>query len=249
MLYGSKNAFTNNGTEGRALLINYHRKVVLHHHNFKAPVLDISFSPNGRFIAVTHESHIQIWKSPGFTLEYSPFVLVKELPGHYDVVTHLSWSPDSRFLLSSSKDMTTRLYPIETVEGFPGAVLSGHRDQVLGAWFSADMNSIYTVSKDGAAFTWAFDGKELKVELDQDSSLIPFAKKQKGDRGDRIYIQTWKSVAKNYFSQNHATVTAVAFHPESGLLSCGFSSGIFGIWDLADFTNIHTLRFILIFKI
>ena len=31
------------------------------------------------------------------------------------------------------------------------------------------------------------------------------------------------------------------FHAASNLLVVGFSSGIFGIWELPDFTNIHTL--------
>lgn len=34
--------------DGRSLLVNLHRKVVLHHFNFKQPVLDIKFSPNGK---------------------------------------------------------------------------------------------------------------------------------------------------------------------------------------------------------
>lgn len=223
---------------GKCLLINYHRKVVLHHHSFKGPVSDVKFSPNGKMIAVVIGSHIQLWKCPGFTLDYSPFILLRELPGHYDTITSLSWSPDSEFLLSSSKDMTARLYPI-VQKGFPGALLSGHRDEVLGAWFSKDMKSIFSVSKDGALFSWSFDREMLSVvqEKDEDRS-----KTRKGVKGQKIFIQTWKSLDKHYFEQNHAKVTSVSFHAESGLLSCGFSSGIFGIWELPDFINIHTLR-------
>ena len=35
-------------TDGRAVLVNLYKKVVLHHFNFKKPVYDIKYSPNGR---------------------------------------------------------------------------------------------------------------------------------------------------------------------------------------------------------
>ena len=238
-----------NCVDGRALLINYHRKIVLHRHHFKEPVNDLKFSPNGKWIVVSHHHHIQIWKCPGFTLDFSPFVLIKEIPGHYDEITHVSWSPDSRFLLTSSKDMTCRVYPLENVENFAGAVLSGHRDYVVGAWFSKDMNYIYTVSRDGAVFTWSCQDQEQPIQqlskMDQNEmnqKVSNLEKKLSSEKTEKLYIQTWKSVSKNYFYQNHATVTSVDFHLESGLLSCGFSSGVFGIWEMLDFINIHTLR-------
>lgn len=34
--------------DGRAILVNLYKKVVLHHFNFKKPVYDIKYSPNGR---------------------------------------------------------------------------------------------------------------------------------------------------------------------------------------------------------
>ena len=39
-------------SDGRALLVNLYRKVVLHHFNFKQPVYDIKYSPDGRLVAV-----------------------------------------------------------------------------------------------------------------------------------------------------------------------------------------------------
>lgn len=145
--------------------------------------------------------------------------------------------------------MTVRLFPIEYIEGFPGALLSGHRDQVMGSWFSSDMNQIYTVSKDGALFVWEFvvtPVSEASVIEEGNVSIMGGAKrvkqgyvKQNGKVN--LFIQNWKATAKHYFNQSHATVTSVAFHSASGLLSCGFSTGIFGIWELPEFTNIHTL--------
>ena len=51
--------------DGRALLINFERRCLLHHFNFKAPVHEIKFSPCGKYIAVTHGKQIHVWRTPG----------------------------------------------------------------------------------------------------------------------------------------------------------------------------------------
>ena len=45
-------------SDGRALLVNLYKKVVLHHFNFKQPVYDIKYSPNGRSVQ---------WQLPGWS--------------------------------------------------------------------------------------------------------------------------------------------------------------------------------------
>jgi periodic tryptophan protein 2 len=84
-------------TDGRALLNNFKRGVVLHHFNFKKPVRDLKFSPNGKFIAVTHGSHVQVWKTPNHLVrEFAPFELYRTYTGHHDDVLSIQWSADSQ---------------------------------------------------------------------------------------------------------------------------------------------------------
>ncbi|OAJ36787.1 hypothetical protein, variant [Batrachochytrium dendrobatidis JEL423] len=239
--------------DGRALLINFQRQVVLHHHNFKAAVYDLSFSPDGRFLAVTHENQIHIWKAPGFTLEFAPFVLHRVITGHYDLVTALSWSADSRFIISSSKDMTSRIHCMNAEEAFTGIVLTGHNDTVIGAWFSKSGKSIFTVGRDGTLFEWTRNSGSWKLSENGDDSATEdeieneetdgksVSKRQKSNSGKGVRVKHWKSSHRHYFNQNHAKIVSATFHAASGLLSVGFDSGIFGIWELPDFTNIHTL--------
>lgn len=86
-------------TDGRALLVNFRRGVVLHHFNFKKPVKAVEFSPNGSFIAVTHESHVQVWKTPNHLVrEFAPFILHRTYTGHHDEVLSIEWSPDSWYV-------------------------------------------------------------------------------------------------------------------------------------------------------
>ncbi|KDQ23439.1 hypothetical protein PLEOSDRAFT_1114438 [Pleurotus ostreatus PC15] len=208
--------------DGRALLVNFRRGVVLHHFNFHKPVKDVQFSPDGKHIAVTHGSHVQVWRTPNHLVrEFAPFVLHRTYTGHHDDVLSIQWSPDSQWFMTSSRDMTARLFTLNPVEGFRPKTFAGHRDVVLGAFFSADGRSVYTVSRDGAVFTWKA--------------------KQESDSEDDIANTRWGVHKRNYFRQPGTKVICATFHRASSLLVVGFSTGVFGLWELPEFSNIHTL--------
>jgi len=267
--------------DGRALLVNFSRQTVLHHFNFKAPVLDLQFSPDGKFIAAAHQSHIQVWRAPGFNREFAPFVKHRTYTGHHNDVTSISWSKDSKFFISTSKDLTVRIYSLDPILGFKPFTLAGHRSTVLGAWFSDDSKSIFSVSADGTLVNWRFRAIGLTLDNDQDdedeqlsiedydlpigeAAIITGKASSKLDlNGIHMNIskkvkpnsnlksnelqnnqekRRWTCVSRHYFNQNHAKVTSVAFHQVANLLVVGFSSGVFGIWELPNFTCIHTLR-------
>lgn len=233
--------------DGRCLLINFPRRTVLHHHHFKAPVKDIQFSPNGAYFAVTHEKHIHVWKTPGFHKDFAPFVLHRVYTGHYDDVVSVSWSPDSKFFLSTSKDLSVRVYSVDPTpfgteqdgnnmtnplehlltneRKWTPVTLNGHRETVVGAWFGPESDTIYSISRDGAVFIW----KLTEAPYNPDPSDPDYTKWK------------WRIYKKHFFNQNQTKVVSATFHRPSQMLIVGFSSGIFGIWELPDFTNIHTL--------
>ncbi|KAF7720662.1 hypothetical protein EC973_006667 [Apophysomyces ossiformis] len=221
--------------DGQALLINFPRRALLHRFHFKHKVKAIEFSPDGKHIAVTHGKQLQIWKAPGFNREFSPFVLRRTLTGHYDDLLSITWSPDSRFILTTSKDMTAHIYAINPDKDFVSPTLTGHRNDVMGAWFSDDMQNIYTISKDGALFQWryttlaAVKGEDSDEEMEVDGE---------NTRADKV---RWRIQAKHYFNQTGAKVKSCAFFSPSNLVVVGFSNGIFGLYEVPSFTNIHTL--------
>lgn len=168
--------------DGRALLVNLRRRVVLAEHHFKRPVRSLKFSPDGAVMAVTHGPHVQLWQAPPLITEHRPFHLLRTLTGHYDDVVSLDWSPCGRYLLTASKDSTMRVYCLVRSAGgrYTVPILTGHRSALVGAFFgrgSADGGvlgavgehlphlDIYSVSKDGSMFEWrcqraAFEGGE-----------------------------------------------------------------------------------------
>jgi periodic tryptophan protein 2 len=59
--------------EGRAILVNFARAVVLSHFNFKSKVSLIRWAPNGTKFAVATDRAVSIWATPPKHKEFSPF--------------------------------------------------------------------------------------------------------------------------------------------------------------------------------
>jgi periodic tryptophan protein 2 len=223
--------------DGQAILTNVPRRVSIYHFSFRAKVTALSFSPSGQHFAVGLGRKIEVWQVPSTPdtntdgeLEFAPFVRHHTHAGHFDDVRHIEWSSDSRFFLTASKDLTVRIWSLNPEDGFTPTVLSGHKQAVIGAWFSENQETIYTVSKDGAVFDWQYVKPINRIEGDEEM-------RDPDDDSD----MRWRIVQRHYFMQGSAHVRCAAFHPESNLLVAGFSDGIFGLYEMPDFNNIHKL--------
>lgn len=218
-------------TDGRAILVNFIRRTVLHHFNLKDVVHDLQFSPDGKYFAVAAARQVQVWRTPDQKedRQFAPFVRHQIYLGAFDGITSVTWSDDSRFFLASSKDLSTRIFSLQAEDSVATATLSGHREKVISSFFSEDQETIYTISKDGMLFVWKYisqndfvtEGQEEDSEMEDD-------------------IMMWRAVEKHHFNQD-AKVTCCTFHPTSNLLVVGFSSGIFGLYEMPDFNMIQTL--------
>ena len=126
--------------------MNFIRRNVIYHFNFKSAPTCLQFSPSGRFFAVGLGKQLQIWRTPTFDQarerEFAPFVKYRTYNGHYKDITSVCWSGDSRFLVTTGKDFTARVWSLDPVEGFTPTNLSGHRDTVVGAYFSSDQENV-----------------------------------------------------------------------------------------------------------
>jgi periodic tryptophan protein 2 len=222
--------------DGHAILTNVPRRISLYHFSFRSQVTALAFSPSGRHFAVGLGRKIEVWHVPSTPdtnadgeVEFAPFSRQFTSVKHFDDVRYIEWSSDSRFFLTASKDLTARIWSMDNEEGFTPTVLSGHKNGVVGAWFSKDQETIYTVSKDGAVFDWQYTARPLREGEDE--------MRDEDDDSD----MRWRIVNRHYFMQNNATVRCAAFHAESSLLVAGFSNGIFGLYEMPDFNMIHTL--------
>jgi len=159
--------------------------------------------------------------------------------------------------------MSARIYSLHPVDGFVPITLMGHRGSIIRSFFAAN-DEIYTVSQDAALFVWKWQARE---ELDSSVLALTAAGAGAGaggkahsalasrkrhavpnpDAGDgdassmSVLHGTWDMQGKHYFKQDQAQVCSAAYHQANNLLVIGFSSGVFGIYQLPDVANIHTL--------
>lgn len=260
--------------KNRCLFINLLRRVVLHRITFKHPVATAKFSPDGQLIAVAAGKLLQIWRSPGFRKEFFPFELIKTFADCNDKITALDWSPDSNFILAGSKDLTVRLLCLKKLKNFSKPFLFlGHREVIIGCFFGVDKKSkvskVYTISRDGAVFSWgfsdeAFDDGEMDIS-EPDSPGTPEQTQRQGSESDanantkkrkdsdgksnnfdeenEILLHTlkWELLKKDYFMQAPSKVSACDYHRGLDMLVVGFSNGVFGLYQMPDFICIHLL--------
>lgn len=227
--------------DGRCLLVNLRKGVVLYRFNFKKRVRALSFSPDDKFIAVSHGKNVQLWKTPGLRREFAPFVLHRTYGGHYGEVISIEWSHDSKFFVTGSEDLSARIFSVDPYEGFHPVTLTGHRDYVVGAFFSGDDHEIYTVGRDGGAFMWSYtlpdepmDGFTTDEETDSN-------KKKRVQVPDIARALKWSTKKKHVFKMDFAKVLCCTYHAPSKLLVVGFGNGTFGLYETPSFHNIHTL--------
>jgi periodic tryptophan protein 2 len=227
--------------DGRALFINFLRKVVICRFNFNKPVRALSFSPNNDYIAVSHGNHLQLWTTPGMKRSFSPLALVRTFGGHYSEINSIDWSPDGQFLLTGSEDMTARIFSANPIKGFHAISLAGHRDEVVNAFFTSAADKIITVCKDGAVFEWQWVSSSQPLAIAESGGREGGEPHEVAVSAPSVGEGRWSIEGKHYIHQDNARIQCASFHKKGSLLVVGFSTGIFGLYETPGINLIHTL--------
>jgi periodic tryptophan protein 2 len=69
-------------------------------------------------------------------------------------ITSIDWSPDSRFIMTGSRDLTAKIINIHKINNYIPFTFTGHKSKIIKCFFSDDMNLFYTLTKDGYLFVW-----------------------------------------------------------------------------------------------
>ncbi|CAN1126420.1 Periodic tryptophan protein 2 [Linum perenne] len=150
-------------------------------------------------------------------------------------------------------------------------LLLGHRDTVVGCFFGYSKNShtpnkAYTITRDGYVFSWGYSGHDFIGEQQHSEPVSPGtpikdgeevlsggseskAKKRKNndvkeaDSSLKEYLHKgkWELLRKDGFMQFPAKVTSCDYHRVLDMVVVGFSSGVFGLYQMPDFICIHQL--------
>lgn len=90
-------------------------------------------------------------------------------------------------------------------------------------------------------FTW---NAKKEISADDSDTEIPILDKPSSSTSaiDHTVAYTrWGVSNRNYFNQPGTRVVCTTFHPRTSLLIVGFSTGVFGLWEMPEFSPIHTL--------
>ncbi|GKY90534.1 hypothetical protein MPSEU_000027100 [Mayamaea pseudoterrestris] len=253
--------------QNHAMLIHFARGIVLHRMAFKQRVRRVIFSPNNKYIAVTVGKQLQVWCSlmASAVREFAPLVLHRTYTGPSDQLTCVSWSADATVLVGGSRDGTLRVWTLQTTKDFQPVTLAGHKRPVVGAFFGSGDTCVHSVSEDGAMVTWEYKktnktiADNNAVNDDQDEEMadgddavnffaggdLSSCQNQRHasdlDLAHTLVGATWKVKVRHYFHQDRATVSSCHFCVSQQLLAVGFSTGVFGLYELPECSNIHTL--------
>ncbi|CAJ1429160.1 unnamed protein product, partial [Effrenium voratum] len=211
---------------GHALLINFVRCSILTRINFKGRVHSAKWSPDGKWLVVSHGRKTMLWRSPTVELGWQ-FVKDKVLASHHDDVVDYAWASNSQFFASCSKDGSVRVWSVRYMENFKPVALLEHRSPVRGVFFSDDLQYVYSMSRNGELVS-------AKYTLDEDVSPE--------DRGKPLYCLpgTWAIEAKASCQQpQYNKVTRCDF--DGSLMAVGFSLGVLMLFEMPSLQALQTL--------
>src|SRR5689334_10644039 len=101
---------------------------------------------------------------PGFTLRHT-------LRGHSEEINRIAWSPDGRFLTSSSFDKTVRIWDAQT--GEMRVTLTDHSGAVYSVTWSPDGRLLASCSQDRQIMIWDLQsGRSFPQPLRQHPNTV-----------------------------------------------------------------------------
>ena len=211
--------------------MNFRRDALLSRFTFKNNVSVIQFDPSGKFFAAGVGRTVQIWKSPPKYMEFTPFRLLRTFTGHYDDVTSLDWSSDSRFIISGSKDSTCRIQAVG--HKFKPVALVAHREKIVACFFSKNKNLVYTASADGAVYVWKWKPNAEKDTLSpEELHDIEFSS----------FEGAWRIKHRHYLKNSHKLkISSCSLQKNHDLLVVGNTNGVFGLYAMPDLSEVHSL--------
>ncbi len=140
---------------GMAVVFNLRGNFMVAEFNFKAQVASMAFSHDDQLFAVAMQTGFVVYEAPSYYRTFEPFLVLKKYRcRHSGAVTHLEFSPDSRFLLTSGEDNMIYLNNLFRIEDYMALSLEAHRYKVISMHFSPEMDYLYSWDSGANLYIW-----------------------------------------------------------------------------------------------
>ncbi|KAJ1650914.1 U3 snoRNP protein [Dispira simplex] len=221
-------------SQGMVYLVNLPRRVVITEFRAGKRCKLVAFSPDSRLFAVTVEHLVHIYRTPGLDREFSPILPHCQWANHRDGITSLSWTPDSQFLLTGSKDATGSIFQIPR-KSDPKAILqritmTGHHGALIGFYYSPENCEFYSIMRNSRVIA----RQVVRKSDEKPVSLTEFFKQK---RDCKTSITHNVKLADSF---GYALVSA--YLPATQMLVVAFKQGILGLWQLPTMSQLQTLN-------
>ncbi|KAG7192719.1 Transcription initiation factor TFIID subunit 5 [Scheffersomyces spartinae] len=224
-------------------------------HNTNNEMNCLEFNEDSNMIAGGfQDSYIKLWSIDGKPLK-SVFKRdnhnqdnTRKLIGHSGPVYGLSFSPDNKFLLSSSEDRTVRLWSLDSYTALVS--YKGHNLPVWDVKFSPFGHYFATASQDQTARLWATDhiyplrifaGHVNDVDCVDFHPNANYVFTGSSDKTCRMWdVQTGNCV--RVFMGHTGAVNCMAVSPDGRWLASAGEDTVVNIWDCGTGRRLKTMR-------
>jgi len=196
-------------------------------------ISSLVFSPDGKLLAEAIGTRVLFWM-----LDDTGFVLVREIMGHAALVESLAFNPDGRRLLTTSADMTAKVW--DSATGTWLMTLSGHSDIIVTGIFTPDDVWIVTAGYDQTIRFWdSRNGtlaKTLTVHTSPVISLVSSPNSQLiASSGVDDHVILWDVITKNpllILPVHREDIIPMAFSPDNKIFASITPDGTLQMWGV-----------------
>ncbi|QRV99392.1 WD40 repeat protein [Ceratobasidium sp. AG-Ba] len=171
----------------------------------------VQFSPDGRFVSYSCNHAVHICDAESGNAVSGPMV------SHSDLIWSIAFSPDSKRIVSGSRDETIQVWDVESA-----VVLLGGNDSIIKIWDAESGDLVWEQlvghSRPITSITIAPDSKQI-VSGSQDNTIIVWD------------VETGTATSKPLMG-NCGVVFSVAFSPDGERVVVGPYDNTVQVWDM-----------------
>ena len=171
--------------------------------------------------------------------------LHKTLRGHNNRIYKVSFSRDSRYIVTASGDSLAKVWDVNS--GNMVKVLKGHSSHVFSARFSPNNRRVVTAGGETAKIWEVSTGTQVKMLIGHSKRVSSAAY---SPDGSIIVTTSEDGTAKLWNAQTGKEIRSIdvkkgwvydaAFHPNGRSVVIGAQGGLVGLWDVANGRQIRT---------